>query len=667
MLITRILRWLLFFSCYLLTSTTIAGPFQNDARFTIPVAPNALETVSVNSGDLYTPKGKSSSQEFSFSLPKKIYGLAINTTFHFYIKGTPNQVDHNGLFRVVLVDTSTSKEYLVLETFGAQYADLVDRHVESLAQVCQETCVLPPIDKFTLRLEMIGEVTAKVDNFVFSNTSSNVDANDIRAKQNNKIIEQLNSLNLGWTAGETSVSNLSYSEKKLLVGALEDGPKELNLLGLEYYQGGIFDLSAGSSPQATNNAAGSASMVTHFDWTNRHGRNWVTSVKNQGSCGSCWAFGSTGAIEAITNVYFNQHIDLDLSEQDILSCSGAGSCKGGWPGGVMDELVKTGLSDEACFSYSGKDLPCSNKCSTPAQYIQVSGKSTFNSYGTTLTEENLKKFLIEKGPMAGIVDSLNHVMTLVGFDTDSASGKTVWIFKNSWGTGWGKQVGTGSEQQSSGYLYATVPIDDLKFSVAVENPIISVQTYDIRCVDEDGDKYCNWGISSTKPLTCPTFCKVEKDCDDSNAALGPFDSGYNCVPISTPVSNKLPVALMNSSSTTGTAPLTVYFNANNSYDPDGAITNFNWVINGTQKLGKDTSFTFYSSGTYQATLTVTDNLGGIGKVDKSITVKITLNNLDNSSDSGGCHVGNGKDFDPLFPLLLVVSIAYLYRQRVRKN
>jgi hypothetical protein len=48
-------------------------------------------------------------------------------------------------------------------------------------------------------------------------------------------------------------------------------------------------------------------------------------------------------------------------------------------------------------------------------------------------------------------------------------------------------------------------------------------------VDKDNDGYCNWGISAEKPSTCPSFCKSQKDCDDSNPLKGPFDENLNCL------------------------------------------------------------------------------------------------------------------------------------------
>ncbi|HJH27282.1 MAG TPA: hypothetical protein C5S37_11085, partial [Methanophagales archaeon] len=84
-----------------------------------------------------------------------------------------------------------------------------------------------------------------------------------------------------WTTGETSVSGLSIEEKKMLCGA-KVGPLPEDAIKI--------------SPPSVSMPIGT------FDWRNVNGQNWVTSVKNQGPCGSCWIFGSTGAFEAQINI-----------------------------------------------------------------------------------------------------------------------------------------------------------------------------------------------------------------------------------------------------------------------------------------------------------------------------------------------------------------------------
>jgi len=70
---------------------------------------------------------------------------------------------------------------------------------------------------------------------------------------------------------------------------------------------------------------------SEFNWMNYNGKDWTTNVKNQGPCGSCWAFGAVSCLESIINIAWNSpDLDIDLSEQYILSClSASGSCRGG--------------------------------------------------------------------------------------------------------------------------------------------------------------------------------------------------------------------------------------------------------------------------------------------------------------------------------------------------
>jgi len=231
----------------------------------------------------------------------------------------------------------------------------------------------------------------------------------------------------------------------------------------------------------------------------------------------------------VTNLYFNQFLDLDLSEQDALSCSGAGNCDGGWPGETLDYFQSTGVVDETCFAYSATDQSCSNKCSSPDELIKISGKISFGSSSHPKTDDTLKRMIIENGPISGGIRTLLHAMTLVGFK--DSEGKTIWIFKNSWGDRWGGKLNGkwgGDGQGNNGYAHVKLDISNIGWTHAIQTPIISSSNYSINCEDNDGDQYCNWGISKNKPSTCPSFCKAQPDCDDSNPSAGPFDANYNC-------------------------------------------------------------------------------------------------------------------------------------------
>lgn len=142
-----------------------------------------------------------------------------------------------------------------------------------------------------------------------------------------------------WTAGVTSVSGLSWEEKKNLCG----------LKGFPEVEEGAKVVPKQYSPT--------------FDWRNVSGTDWTTTIKDQGACGSCWAFGSLAAIEAQNNIEkADPSIDLDLAEQCLLSCS-PGSCDGLYISSTMNWLRDKGTVDKAGFPYKADDtIPCSNVC-----------------------------------------------------------------------------------------------------------------------------------------------------------------------------------------------------------------------------------------------------------------------------------------------------------------
>jgi len=203
----------------------------------------------------------------------------------------------------------------------------------------------------------------------------------------------------------------------------------------------------------TEYTGSSQAPPSSFDWRNVGGTNYLTHVKDQGTCGSCWAFSAAGTVEA---VYKIDGTTLDLSEQDLVSCSGAGDCYfGGWHDAALGYIQTDGIVDEQCFSYTQVDANgcdyygctytptyCSDKCSSGTVY-------TITDYGPVSNSQTaIKQALIDKGPLAvayrhdgwwdnnGAVfrcdpDSpVNHGVVLVGYD--DAGG--YWIAKNSWGT-----------------------------------------------------------------------------------------------------------------------------------------------------------------------------------------------------------------------------------------
>jgi hypothetical protein len=176
----------------------------------------------------------------------------------------------------------------------------------------------------------------------------------------------------------------------------------------------------------------------------------LAPIRNQGSCGSCWAFAAVSSIET-SNTLINGG-QSDLAEQHALSCSGAGSCYGGWYTTVYDWLGggQDGLQTEQSVPYEGRDNSCSASGGTPyeiatwgyvdAVNIQPSVddiKASMCKYGSITAAVAATPAFIAYG--GGVFDErsssqINHAVTLVGWD-DS---KGAWLLRNSWGTNWGE-------------------------------------------------------------------------------------------------------------------------------------------------------------------------------------------------------------------------------------
>lgn len=176
----------------------------------------------------------------------------------------------------------------------------------------------------------------------------------------------------------------------------------------------------------------------------------VTPIEDQGRCGSCWDFAAVGAYECASLIFNNQ--TLDISEQDVLDCSGGGNCESGWYTNVFDYMISHGVATASTYPYTANDNPCPGSLSTPYRavawgYVPTTGGSPIPSV------QAIKEALCQYGPVAvavfvtpnfenytsGVFNEkapglVNHAVVLVGWD-DS---KHAWRLRNSWGTGWGE-------------------------------------------------------------------------------------------------------------------------------------------------------------------------------------------------------------------------------------
>lgn len=246
---------------------------------------------------------------------------------------------------------------------------------------------------------------------------------------NDDIIESTNSQDLPYKLGHNQFSHMDVNEWR-----------EHVKLGLGYQ-------TAPASESLHTAPSDLTTMASSIDWRNSGA---VTGVKDQGQCGSCWAFSTTGAMEGAYKIKSGSLVSL--SEQNFVDCDNNGDH--GCNGGLMDNAfawAKTngGVCTESAYPYTATKGTCRTSCGTkyakPTGYTDVN-KNDANALMSALNkqpvsvaiEADQSSFQLYKSGVfsASCGTNLDHGVLAVGYGTDGSA--NYWTVKNSWGTGWGE-------------------------------------------------------------------------------------------------------------------------------------------------------------------------------------------------------------------------------------
>jgi len=191
-----------------------------------------------------------------------------------------------------------------------------------------------------------------------------------------------------------------------------------------------------------------AALPSSVDWS---AKGAVTPIKNQGQCGSCWAFSTTGSLEGAA--FVSTGTLPSLSEQQLVDCAQSTGNQG-CNGGLMDDAFQWikqhgGIASEAAYPYTATDGTCKTNAvsvANVASYTDVTPNSD-NDLMTAIVQQpvsvaveadqNSFQFYTSGVMTAACGTNLDHGVLAVGYGT--TSGQDYYKVKNSWGADWGMQ------------------------------------------------------------------------------------------------------------------------------------------------------------------------------------------------------------------------------------
>lgn len=304
-----------------------------------------------------------------------------------------------------------------------------------------------------------------------------------------KFVAAINSVQNLWTAKvypEMHGQNLAHLQQR--AGTIK---QEGQVSGFQSYVEGI---KVADIPEVDLDE-----IPAEYDWRNVSGVNYVSPVRNQGGCGSCYIFSSMGMLEARARIISKNKKQPILSTQQPLACSQySQGCAGGFPYLIAGKFAHDfGIVEEHCYPYTGKDgTPCSYTCNGNTTHLWTStNQYTYvGGYYGAVTPALMQQEILKNGPVSvsfevysdfqlyagGIythkpiadakIESFNpfyitnHAVLAVGWGVEN--GVKYWIVKNSWGASWGEQgyfrilreAGPGGECSIESLVASAIPL-----------------------------------------------------------------------------------------------------------------------------------------------------------------------------------------------------------------